>query len=46
MFKMKTENIKYFIELNQVGLIEDGGPVWAHSDPVSMGMGSTGNQVL
>ena len=44
-FKMKTSNIKYFIELNQVGLIEDGGPLWAHSDPVSRSKGTI-NKVL
>ena len=33
---MKTENIKYFLELNQVGLLDDKDPtLWAHSDPVS-----------
>ena len=32
---MNTSNIKYFIEVNQVGLIENDGPLWVHSDPVS-----------
>ncbi|XP_067053830.1 nicastrin-like isoform X1 [Acropora muricata] len=32
-FKMKTSNIKYFIELNQLGLLDDEGSLWAHSDP-------------
>ena len=30
---MKTSNIKYFIELNQLGLLDDEGSLWAHSDP-------------
>ncbi|XP_068731968.1 nicastrin-like [Montipora capricornis] len=34
-FKMKTSNIKYFIELNQLGLLDDEGSLWAHSDPIS-----------
>ena len=33
---METSNIKYFIEVNQVGLIDDDGPLWVHSDPVSI----------
>ena len=44
-FKMKTTNIKYFIELNQVGLIHDEGPLWAHSDPVSRRTKSTDSEV-
>lgn len=32
-FKMKTSNIKYFIELNQLGLLDDEGSLWAHTDP-------------
>ena len=30
---MKTSNIKYFIELNQLGLLDDEGSLWAHTDP-------------
>ena len=40
---MKTSNIKYFIELNQLGLLDDQGSLWAHSDPIST---STARQVL
>jgi len=32
---LSTSNIKYFLELNQVGLVEDAPRLWAHSDPVS-----------
>lgn len=32
---LKTSNIKYFLELSQVGLVEDDPQLWAHSDPVS-----------
>lgn len=42
-FTMETSNIKYFIEVNQVGLIDDDGPLWVHSDPVSIK--NTGSQV-
>ena len=40
---MKTSNIKYFIELNQLGLLDDEGALWAHSDPIST---TTARQVL
>lgn len=43
---MKLTNIKYFIELNQVGLIEDGDPLWAHSDPLSLENNDTKSQVV
>lgn len=33
---LSTNNIKYFLELNQVGLVQDDPQLWAHSDPVSM----------
>ena len=32
---LNTNNIKYFLELSQVGLVEDEPQLWAHSDPVS-----------
>lgn len=32
---LNTSNIKYFLELNQVGLVQDDPQLWAHSDPVS-----------
>ena len=32
---LNTRNIKYFLELNQVGLVQDDPQLWAHSDPVS-----------
>lgn len=32
---MKTSDIKYFLELNQVGLVQNEPQLWAHSDPVS-----------
>ena len=36
---MKTDHIKYFLELNQVGLLDDNDPsLWAHSDPASKKM--------
>ncbi|XP_078381644.1 nicastrin-like isoform X2 [Oculina patagonica] len=39
-----TNDIKYFLELNQVGLVQDDPQLWAHSDPVSR-MKSTENEV-
>ena len=31
---MNVSNIAYFLELNQVGLFDEGA-FWAHSDPLS-----------
>ncbi|XP_035699109.1 nicastrin-like [Branchiostoma floridae] len=32
---VNTTNIQYFLEVSQVGLWEQSGGLWAHSDPVS-----------
>lgn len=42
---LNTSNIKYFLELNQVGLVQDEPHLWAHSDPVSRKKTSTDNKV-
>ena len=42
-FTLKTGDIKYFLELNQVGLSRN--KLWAHSDPVSTKDSETNGKV-